>query len=96
MIYFYRGGRRNGKMKLLKEYIKDRDDAVLSLDLDKFKAFAKKWIDKGLLPNSFINCSDEVIKSTMCKIVLGLKDAPEDKVEAAKTWLIDNGYRPNI
>lgn len=81
---------------LLKQYVKERDDAVLSLDLDKFKAFAKKWIDKGILPYSFINHSDDIIKATMFKIILGLEYAPEDKAEAAKTWLIDNGYRPSI
>lgn len=81
---------------LLKQYVKERDDAVLSLDLDKFKAFAKKWIDKGLLPPLMGLAPDDVLTATMFKIILGLEDAPEDKVEAAKTWLIDNGYRPSI
>lgn len=83
-------------MRLLEEYIKERDDAVLSLDLDKFKAFAKKWIDKGILPPSLLIASDEVKAATMYKIILGLEDAPEDKVEAAKTWLVNNGYYPTI
>ena len=84
-------------MRLLEEYIKERDDAVLSLDLDKFKAFAKKWIDKGILPPYFeLEDDDDLAKATMFKIILGLEDAPADKVEAAKTWLVNNGYHPEF
>ena len=82
----------NEEMRL--QWIKERDEAVLSLDLKKFKAFIKKWHDLGLYAMP-IPDNDMILSITMHQMVLGLADAPESKVIEAQLWLIDHGCNPH-
>ena len=78
--------------QMLKQWVEERDEAVLSFDLDKFKAFYKKWSAKGFYDKPLP--SDEVVEITIRKMVLGLKNPPKDKVKEAKQWLIEHNCRP--
>ena len=78
----------------LKLFEKERDEAALSFDLDTFKKFYEKWTERGMyclqLPG------DHVLEITMRKMVLLMKNPPEDKIQEAKKWLIDHGYRTDV
>lgn len=71
--------------KIIKRYNKERDEVVLSLDVEKFKAFARKW----QLP---MPPSDRVIEITMRKMACHIPSLPEEFRADAKRWLEDNGF----
>ena len=71
--------------KILKQFVKERDEAVRSLDLDKFKAFYEKWKKKGCyrLPLP----SDEILERSMRIMILDIKSSTEEEKAAATEWL---------
>ena len=72
----------------IKEFVKDRDTAIMELDLKKFKRFIKKWH----FPGSILSDSDEVLKITMRKMCLECTQIPtKNKIQACE-WLIAHGY----
>lgn len=85
------GSRSNGKRKKLELFVKERNEAILSLDVPTFRRFYRKWVDMGFyypieLP------SDKILEITLRKMVLALEDPPPDKLEEAKAWLLERGY----
>lgn len=90
-----RGGRRN--RKTLELFVKERNEAILSLDVTTFRRFYRKWVDSGFyypieLPYVIDDISDNLLEITLRKMVLALEDPPEDKLEEAKAWLLERGY----
>lgn len=77
---------------LIEEYVRERNKAVLSLDVRTFKDFVIRWTKKGGLPSCFIIADDNVIEIALRQMVLGIADAPEDKIEEARAWLKARGY----
>lgn len=79
---------------MMSQWVKERDEAALSFDVEKFKAFFQKWrtlgIYQGYLPN------DNIIEISMRKMVLALANPPKDKLEEAKAWLKERGYAPEF
>ena len=70
----------------IKEFVKDRDTAIMGFDLKKFKRFIKKWQFPVSTP------SDEVLEITMRKMCLECTRIPtENKIQACE-WLISHGY----
>ena len=81
-----------GKQKradLLKIYNKDRDKAVLSLDIEAFKRFCKKW-------GNPTPPTDEIIEITMRKMACHITTLPDDFRAEAKKWLNDRGYSESL
>jgi hypothetical protein len=76
--------------KLIKQWVKDRDEAVLSFDLEKFKAFYRKYqalgVYKGEMP------SDRIMAVAQRKMVLQIESATEGQKFEAKNWLFKRGY----
>ena len=76
--------------KLHKQWLKERDEAILTLDIEAFKRFYYKWEKKGIytvpLPG------DEVIEISMRKCVCGMANPPKDKLAEARAWLSERGY----
>lgn len=77
--------------KLFNQFIKERDEAILSLNLDTFKAFYEKWAKKGIYDPYFMP-PDEVLEISLYKMVLAIRSAPESKREVARKWLLTRGY----
>ena len=70
----------------IKEFVKERDTAIMEFDLKKFKRFIKKWHHPKIIP------SDEVLEITMRKMCLECTRIPtENKIQACE-WLIAHGY----
>lgn len=72
------------------EWLKERDEVTLSLDIDKFKAFYRKWQKKGIYDMELP--SDEVIEISMRKCVCAMAKPPADKLAEARAWLSERGY----
>lgn len=77
--------------KLIKQWRKERDEAVLSFDLEKFKAFYRKYqalgvYEKGKMP------SDEVMEISMRKMAMQITSATLDQKIEASEWLLSRGY----
>lgn len=78
-------------MKKINNYVKDLYDAVIDLDVEKFREHWKKY--QYILPTI---PRDEVLQVMMHKIVLARTDMPAEVQEKAKKWLTDHGYSENI
>lgn len=76
------------------QWIKEREEALLSLDLKKYKAFYKKWLKEGIytipLPDN-----DMIIEISMRQALLGMEDISEGKMIEAQLWLIAHGCDPH-
>lgn len=78
------------KTDLMKRWLEERDAAALSFDVEKFKAFYRKWQDRGVYDMPLP--SDEVLEITLRKMVLMMAKAPKEKVEEAQEWLRERGF----
>lgn len=75
-------------------WLNERDEAIRSLDVEKFKVFYLKWKARGFyrleLP------SDKVIEISLRKSLYHLTRAKEEEKTEAKKWLTDRGYDTSI
>lgn len=73
-----------------KQWLKERNEAVCSFDVEKFKAFYRKWEKRGVYSEPLPK--DEVIEISMRKCVCGLADPDPKKLAEARAWLSERGY----
>lgn len=76
--------------ELMQEWILERNVVIRSLDVEKFKAFWKKWSARGFYRNGLPN--DEVIEISLYKMLYNLESATEEEKNKAKEWLESRGY----
>lgn len=76
----------------IKEWVKERDEAVLSYDVERFRAFYEKWKGRGVyqldLPENNV-----VIEVSMRNMVGMMASATPEQKEEAKQWLLERGYK---
>lgn len=72
----------------IKEWLQERDEAVSSLNLEKFKTFYNKWRDKGIYKLSLP--SDDVTEIALHTIALEIPSISEEVKEKAYKWLMEN------
>lgn len=77
------------------EWRKDRDEAVASLDLQKFKAFVLKWQGRGAYKVKTLP-ADNILEISMYKMACEITTIPEDIALKAAEWLLVRGYIPGI
>lgn len=77
-------------MRNIKQFITERDEAMKSYDVQKFREFYVKWMLKGAydLP---LPTNDKVIEVMMRKCVYHMKSATIKERLQAKRWLEDHG-----
>ena len=68
------------------QYVKDRDEAVKSMDVNKFKDFILKYDKRQCIP------TDEVIEITMRKMAVHITNLDIDTRVDAFRWLLERGY----
>lgn len=73
----------------LSQFLKDRDEALLSLDKCKILAYAEKY--GARLPQS-----DEIFWASVHKARLNIKNFPESEKEISRKWLCENGFKEDI
>lgn len=77
------------------QWIRERDKAIKSCDINELKAFYKKWLAKGLYDQP-LPASDEVIETAMYKMLYNLGTATDAERAKAKKWLNDRGCATTI
>lgn len=81
--------------KEIKQWIKERDEAVLSFDIDKLKKFYIKW--QGIIYDNDMQLPpDNVLEISIRKMVIGTASATSEQVEQAKEWLKQRGFSWHI
>lgn len=75
--------------ELMQEWILERNVVIRSLDVEKFKAFWKKWSARGFYRNGLPD--DEVIEISLYKMLYNLESATEEEKNKAKEWLESRG-----
>lgn len=71
------------------EFEKDRLEALTSLDVEKFKAYLKKYDE---IPSPDV--SDGTLLAGMHYARLNANFIDDDLKEVSLKWLVDNGYNP--
>lgn len=81
--------------KEIKQFVKERDEAVASFDLDVFKKFYEKYKAKGFFEIDMPK-SDRVLEIAIRKMAVHSTNLSEKtRVEATK-WLLERGYSTDL
>lgn len=78
-------------MNTVASFVKERNDALFSLDRRKIEAYCAKYGD-----NDSADMPDVVFWAGVYKAICAIKNAPEDKVQIAQTWLKAHGFSSSI
>lgn len=78
-------------MKTVASFVKERNDALFSLDRKKIEAYCAKYGDKDST-----DLPDQIFWAGVYKAICAIKNAPEEKVREARSWLTANGYSDSI
>lgn len=68
-----------------KQFVKDRDEALLSLDVEKLKAYAAKYNAKLAEPGS------DLFWASIHKARTAANGIPEDAKQLSRDWLKERG-----
>ena len=74
-----------------RKWIKERDEAAYSFNVEIFKAFYRKWTKKGVYTRPLP--ADAVIEITMRKMVCAMRNPRKQKLKEAREWLTERGYK---
>ena len=74
-------------MTMVESFVKERNDALFSLDRRKIEAYLIKYGEEELSQTP-----DLLFWASVYKAICGIKGAPKDVVQKAYTWLAKNGY----
>ena len=84
------------KIDKLIQYVKERDAAMLSFDLEKIKAWQRRWTEKGVLSPHMLDFDDEGIMGGAMKAVLQIQTASDEDKARARHWLAEHGMSEGI
>lgn len=76
-------------------WLKERDEAIRTQDVAKFKEFYKKWTARGIYYRNTLP-SDKVIEISLRKMLYNLGNATEQEKAEAEKWLTERGYDVNM
>lgn len=76
-------------MTMLEAFVKERNEALFSLDRKKIEAYMIKYGETEIAQTP-----DVVFWASVYKAICGIKDAPEAIVSKAKAWLHEHGMSP--
>lgn len=74
----------------MKEFVKERDEALLSLNKQKILAYMKKY-HINYKPNS-----ETVFWAGIHKAIIGINSATAEQKQKSHDWLISHGFKPYI
>lgn len=80
---------------LLATFTKERNEAVASFDVEKFKAFVLKWQKLGAYRKRPLP-DDEICEIAMYKMCCNIATIPAAKKQEARAWLKLRGYDTEI
>lgn len=73
----------------IKEFVKERNEALFSLDEKKIKAYMKKYCVSE--PDS-----ERIFWAMVYKAICNIADAPPEVKAKAKAWLKEQGFKESI
>ena len=65
-------------------------DVLLTLDVDEYRRFHRKWMNKGYIVHPLPDSDEKVAKLIRQKIIL-LGEMDSEEYKEAKEWLIGRG-----
>lgn len=71
------------------QFIKNRNEALLSLDKEKIQAYAKKY-------GARFSDNDEIFWASVHKARIAVKEIPEKEKEVSRKWLTEHGFKCEI
>ena len=74
-------------MTMIESFVKERNDALFSLDRRKIEAYLVKYGE-----GETAKVPDLLFWASVYKAICGIKDAPKDVKEIAYSWLSKNGF----
>ena len=72
-----------------KQFVKDRNEALLSLDKDKIIAYLNKY---GIP----VPANEKVFWAGVHKGIVNMKAAPKEQKFDSMLWLVEHGFSPYI
>lgn len=79
----------------VEEFVKKRNLAVCSMDVDVFKEWYKEMVECGAFLKRELP-ADNVLEITMRKMACEITNIPTEVKLKAAEWLLIRGYRPCI
>jgi len=73
----------------MSDFIRERNEALLSLDRNKIEAYLKKY--KESIPKN-----ENVFWAAIHKARLAVTDFSEDVKEVSREWLTEHGFKPEF
>lgn len=73
----------------IKEFVKERNEALFSLDEKKIKAYMKKYC----VPEPH---NERIFWAMVYKAICNITDAPPEVKDKAKAWLKEHGFKEDI
>lgn len=80
--------------KQIKKWVKERDEAILSFDIETYKAHYRKWKKIGVYQLELP--SDWILEVTMRKMALHINSATKAQKDEAAKWLINRGFTTEV
>lgn len=74
-------------MTITERFVKERNDALFSLDRRKIEAYMLKYGEPAMS-----DLPDEVFWASVYKAICGITGAPKELKKKAQSWLVENGY----
>lgn len=74
-------------MTMIESFVKERNDALFSLDRRKIEAYLIKYGE-----GETAKAPDLLFRASVYKAICGIKGAPRDVLDKAHTWLSRNGF----
>ena len=78
-------------MTMLEDFVKERNEALFSLDRKKIEAYMIKYGETEIAQTP-----DNVFWASVYKAICSIKDSPEAIVSKAKVWLHEHGMSPYL
>lgn len=83
------------KEKIINKWVKELDAALLTYDVEAFKAFYRKWEEIGLYRKPMPD-NDLIIRASMEKALFNKINMPESEKRKAATWLVAHGFTTEL
>lgn len=74
----------------MEKFVRERDEALLSLDKEKIQAYLRKY---GV---DYEPENEMVWWAGIHKAILGIRSATPEQVERSKKWLVEHGFKPGF
>ena len=79
-----------------KIWLHERDEVMLSYDVERFREFYNKWTRRGIYQDGLLPDSDIVIEISMRKCVYNMAKSTEEQKKEAADWLHAHGCDTTI